>query len=165
VAMRSCIATSSRPRSSHARLRDAPESANPKPTVPRSALPSMVHSIQGRVTRGGPDRRRRHGREGLRHCRGNGKRSVKRPVVGSPKQFGNGNAPDDGHDAIARSIECGNNTEPEERVKHLAAFEKVFGRQLAIKVRQQTSADGVSAMRGMLVQPYSTVAVCSGARS
>ncbi len=49
--------------------------------------------------------------------------------------------------------------------KHLAAFEKVFGRQLAIKVRQQTSAHGVSAMRGMLVQPYSTVAACSGARS
>ena len=37
--------------------------------------------------------------------------------------------------------------------KQLAAFEKVFGRQFVIKVRQQTSAHGVSARRGMLVQP------------
>jgi exopolyphosphatase/guanosine-5'-triphosphate,3'-diphosphate pyrophosphatase len=45
--------------------------------------------------------------------------------------------------------------------KQLAAFEKTFGRQLVIRVRQQTLAPEASARRDRLVQPDGTVAAAS----
>ena len=42
--------------------------------------------------------------------------------------------------------------------KQLATFEKVFGRQLVIRVKQQTSATGASTRKDILVQPDGTVA-------